>query len=84
MRALPNTTVVGDTTAGGTGNPISETLPNGWTCTIPRWRVLTPDKGIFEGVGLAPDVTVGITDEDAADGLDTILDRAIDLLAQGN
>ena len=83
MSALPHVTVLGGVTAGGTGNPVSKTLPNGWTCTIPRWRVLTPDKVIFEGVGLAPDVTVGITDEDTAAGRDTILDRAIELLSQG-
>ena len=48
--------------------------------TIARW--LTPDKRQIHEVGLEPDVTVEITEEDFAEGKDPQLDAAIDLLLQ--
>ena len=81
MRVLPHVTVVGDTTAGGSGNPIARELPNGWSFRLSRWQTTTPEGASYEGVGLAPDVPVRITDADARAGRDTILERAIALLS---
>jgi hypothetical protein len=80
MRVLPHVTVVGDTTAGGSGNPIARELPNGWSFRLSRWQVLTPDGASYEGVGLPPDVPLWITPEQASQNRDTILERAIALL----
>ena len=80
MRVLPTVTVVGDTTGGGSANPAERMLPNGWTYTVSRWLVTTPEGVPFEGTGLAPDVPVSLDPVDAAEGRDTILERAIELL----
>ena len=83
MRTFPNVTIVGDTTGGGAGNPIMRELPNGWVYRIPRWIAYTPDMESYEGIGLAPDINVDITFNDAKNGRDTILDKAIEVL-KGN
>jgi C-terminal processing protease CtpA/Prc len=81
LRTLPHVTVVGDTTAGGSGNPIARELPNGWSFRLSRWQTQTPQGTSYEGVGLAPAVPVWISEADAREGRDTILERAIALLA---
>ena len=58
MRALPMTTVVGDTTIGASGGPLVRELANGWTYQMSQWVAYTADHEIFEGIGLAPDVFV--------------------------
>lgn len=80
MRVLPNTTVVGDTTGGGSGNPYWRELPNGWSVGLSRWRVESADGVPFEDIGIAPDLPIWITDEDRARGVDTILEAAVSLL----
>ena len=80
MRVLPNVTVVGDTTGGGSANPAERTLPIGWTYTVSRWLVTTPEGTTFEGTGLAPDIAVQIEPADAAENRDTIVERAVQVL----
>jgi hypothetical protein len=80
MRVLPRVTTVGDTTGGGSGNPIPRELPNGWVVHVPRWQVWGADGTFFEGVGLAPDVEVQMTDADRLKGRDSILERAIQVV----
>ena len=77
MRTFPNVITVGDTTGGGSANPEERDLPNGWSFRVSRWLVWTPEGTTFEGVGLAPEFPGWITDEDAARGVDTILELAI-------
>lgn len=77
MRALPQVTVVGDTTGGGAGNPITRELSNGWVYRIPRWIVLAPDGTSHEGVGLAPEVFVQFDPADATVVSDPVLDSAL-------
>jgi carboxyl-terminal processing protease len=48
--------------------------------TIARW--LTPNGRNVTGTGLTPDVEVTIPDEDAQAGIDTQLNRAMEILAQ--
>lgn len=80
IRILPHVTVIRDITGGGIGNPIWRELPNGWIYRLSRWQELTPDMEMFEGIGLMPDILVGILDEDLAAGKDTILETAITTL----
>ena len=80
MRAIPRVRTVGDTTGGGSGNPIARELPNGWVVHVPRWQVWAADGTFFEGVGLAPDVEVQMTDADRAKARDTILERAVQIV----
>ena len=77
MHALPSTVVVGDTTAGASGGPIVRELANGWTYQLSEWIEYTADHRTFEGVGLAPDITVRETAADAAKGIDSALERAM-------
>ena len=82
MRALGNTTVVGDTTAGETGSPFARELQNGWSYQFPESMELTLDGQAFENIGLAPDVTVeNSIDEINNHNVDAQLSRAIGLAA---
>jgi hypothetical protein len=80
FRSLPNVTSIGDTTGGGSANPIALTLPNGWSYRVSRWIQYTADKKVFEGKGLAPDIPVQISAADAAAGKDLILEKAVQFL----
>lgn len=77
MRAFPNVTVVGDTTAGATGGPMPRELPNGWTYQISEWIQFTPEHRAFEGIGLAPDVVVQPNLSDIIARRDPTLQRAV-------
>lgn len=81
MKSLPNVTVVGDVTGGGSGLPISNELPCGWSVRFSSCSITDPAGNITE-FGTEPDVKVDITPEDQAAGHDTILDTAIALLTQ--
>ncbi|HVX38239.1 MAG TPA: S41 family peptidase [Gemmatimonadaceae bacterium] len=78
-RVLPNVTVVGDTTAGASGNPLVRELPNGWTFQLSTWIEYTPAKRVFENIGLAPDIYVSSTMSQMIAGHDPMIDRAIQL-----
>lgn len=80
MKTLPNTTLVGDTTRGATGNPKEFVLPNGWKYRISSWQAVTPDYVLIENRGIAPDVVVFNTEETMNEGRDLILEKAIDIL----
>lgn len=81
MRTRSNVTFVGDSTGGGSGNPIPRELPNRWVLWVSRWQATTPDGSRYEGIGLAPDVLESISEQDLADERDPILERAIELLS---
>lgn len=76
MRALPNVTVVGDVTGGGSGNPLQREMPNGWTFTISRWIEWAPNGTTHEGRGLEPDLPAHIP-ESLLGTVDPILQAAI-------
>jgi hypothetical protein len=79
MRELPDVTVVGDTTGGGSANPASYPLGDGWQYTVSRWIARTADDIIIEGNGIPPDLFVAATAADFTDGRDPVLERAIAL-----
>ncbi|MEP6495118.1 MAG: S41 family peptidase [bacterium] len=83
MRVNPNVSIVGDTTAGASGGPIVRELPNGWTYQVSEWIEYTPERQMFEGIGLVPDVLVPSTFADAGRGIDAALERSIDLATDG-
>jgi hypothetical protein len=79
MMALSHVTIMGDTTGGGGGLPISSELPNGWLYRFSSTVTLTPDGFNIEG-GIPPDIAVNLDKDDEANGKDTILEHAIETI----
>ena len=58
MRTNERTVIVGDTTGGSVGKPVSRELPNGWLVKVSQWIAYDTDGSVIEDVGVAPDVFV--------------------------
>lgn len=80
MRELPNVTVLGDTTGGGTGNPATFELGDGWKFTVSRWIEWTADRRVIEWNGIPPDVYVAWDDALVQAGRDPVLEAALNRL----
>jgi len=70
-------TVVGERTAGSTGQPYMQVFPNGMSFRVSAKRVYFPDGSPFEGVGIVPDVEVAPSLQDLRLGSDPALTEAI-------
>ena len=81
MHALPNVRLVGDHTGGGSGLPMSSSLPNGWTVRYSACPMYDAQRQHTE-FGIAPDVAVSLTDASVSQGLDDIIETARKLLVQ--
>jgi C-terminal processing protease CtpA/Prc len=81
MDVLPNVTIVGDTTMGIFSDTHVEKLPNGWEYRLSMMKTTNHDGVWLEGKGIDPDVFVKNTDEDIKQGVDRVLEKAIDLVA---
>ncbi|MFV0310398.1 MAG: S41 family peptidase [Dysgonomonas sp.] len=79
MRYAPNAIIMGDKTGGGSGLPFSSELPNGWSVRFSASPVLDAEKKQIE-FGIDPDIHQDMTDEDMAKGLDSIIERAREIL----
>jgi C-terminal processing protease CtpA/Prc len=76
MRQLPNVTIMGDTTAGSSGRPVTRELPNGWTYTISTWIEYDLDHRPIEGAGIAPATVVRPTRAELSAGNDVVFTTA--------
>lgn len=82
MKEAPNVTLVGGKTGGGGGLPCTYYLPNGWAVTMSAQRfTLDVDKKHIEP-GVEPDIYVTITEEDIENKVDSILEKAIEVLSE--
>lgn len=81
MHVMPRVTIIGDRTGGGAGLPFSSSLPNGWTIRFSACPIYDRYKQSTE-FGIDPDISVGITDDDIARGLDTIIEEARQTIGQ--
>lgn len=79
MHALPNVKLVGDHTGGGSGMPMSSSLPNGWSVRYSTCPIYDKNKQQTE-FGIDPDVSVSLTDDATAAGIDLIIEKARELL----
>ena len=73
-------TIIGNTTAGSTGQPYSEKLGDGMSFRIGTKREHFPDGSRFEGIGIAPDVRIVPRAQDLQEGRDPELERALEIL----
>ncbi|MCH5220067.1 MAG: S41 family peptidase [Muribaculaceae bacterium] len=81
MKSLPTVTIVGATTGGGSGMPLSSELPCGWGIRISACRVLDPQGNDTEfGVEPTEGWAVDLDPVQALTGKDTILEAAIQAL----
>lgn len=79
LRCARDCTIVGQPTAGSSGNPQPFDLENGVVAHIPSWQFLDREGRLLEGVGVAPDVLVPCTPAELQSA-DPILAKALELL----
>ena len=75
MKALANVTLMGDTTGGGGGLPMSSEIPNGWVVRFSSAPMFDADMNHVE-FGIAPDIRLDMKDEDVQAGKDTYIESA--------
>ncbi len=73
-------TIIGEQTAGSSGQPFRVELGDGMGAGIGTKREFLPDGSEFEGVGITPDVEVRTTVEDLRTGRDPVLEKARELI----
>jgi carboxyl-terminal processing protease len=80
MKTLPNTTIVGDTTAGCFSPKVERELPNGWSFTLSSKIAVSANMVQYEGFGIPPDFTVLNTKNDFAEKRDAMLEKGIEVI----
>ncbi|WP_417657147.1 S41 family peptidase [Pseudidiomarina aestuarii] len=79
-RELPNSIVIGSTTAGAIGNVSSVPLPNGMHVFFTGLRVLDNTGQDVQHRGIVPDIFTKPTIADLQSGRDVVIDTAIEWL----
>lgn len=79
MRSLPQVTIVGDKTGGGSGLPFTSELPNGWSIRFSASPMYDADMQQIE-FGISPDYKIDILPDDYQKGKDTLIEYACQLL----
>jgi hypothetical protein len=79
MRYMPNVTIMGDQTGGGSGMPFNSELPNGWGVRFSACPTFDAQMQQIE-FGIEPDIKVDLSPADQAQGIDTIIEAARDYL----
>jgi C-terminal processing protease CtpA/Prc len=78
----PHVTRVGANTQGVFSDELDRRLPNGWTFGLSNEIYLTKNGKTFEGTGVPPDIEAPIfPKKDLADSRDSVLDKALAVLA---
>ena len=72
MRYAPNACIIGGTSGGGGGVPMSHEMPNGWMVSFSSVRMYDREKKDIEN-GIEPDVKVTLTSSDK----DDIIEEAV-------
>ncbi len=79
MTALDNVTIIGDRTGGGGGAPSTSELYNGWQVLFSKTPIYNRNKEHIE-FGIEPDIKVDMNILDEIEGIDTIIEYAVDYL----
>jgi carboxyl-terminal processing protease len=72
--------LVGEKTAGSTGNPIVVSLPGGGVFKVVSKRDVFPNGEEFVGVGISPDVELRPTQQDLLDGIDSVFLKGVEII----
>ncbi len=75
MQMLPQVKLVGDHTGGGSGLPMSNSLPNGWVVRYSACPIYNVRRQHTE-FGIEPDVKAALSDDDVQRGVDSIIEAA--------
>jgi C-terminal processing protease CtpA/Prc len=78
-KAFSNISLMGDTSGGGGGIPASYELPNGWAFRYSASIMSLPNGFIIEN-GIEPDFKVSMDEDQAKNGVDSILEEALSKL----
>lgn len=81
-RTLPNSIVIGNTTAGADGNVVGIQLPGGVCSYFSGIGIYYPDGTETQRVGIIPDIYVWPTVQGIRDGRDEIMEKALEWLAE--
>src|SRR5258708_27321762 len=73
-------TIIGERTAGSSGQPFGKDFDNGMGFGLSTKREFFPDGSEFEGVGIAPDIEVHTRASDLQSGKDSVLEKAHELI----
>ena len=82
LRTAPDVVVLGSPTSGADGNVSRITLPGGLTTYFSGIGVFYPDGSPTQRVGIVPDVFVEPTIRGIANGVDEVLERALQFVPQ--
>lgn len=78
MKALPQVTIIGETTVGVHSDVFPRRLPNGWRFTLSNEVYQTADGTLFEGRGIEPDTEVAaLRAADRSAGRDAGIEAAL-------
>jgi hypothetical protein len=80
VKSAPNVTVIGGITGGGGGIPSSNELPCGWLVRFSSVQLMDKNKNQIE-FGIEPEINVALLQEDVAEGRDTMIEYAVNLLS---
>lgn len=79
MKTNSGAVLMGDDTGGGGGVPAFGELPNGWKYRFSATQTITPDGEHIE-FGVPVDISASLTAEDEKEGIDSIIEAALDWL----
>ncbi len=81
MHCLPNVTLIGDHTGGGSGLPMSNSLPNGWSVRFSACPMYDNHQQQTE-FGIEPDFAVALSNTSMAENKDDIIEAARKIIAE--
>jgi carboxyl-terminal processing protease len=80
MKALPNTTLVGENTMGIFSDMYGFQLPNGWYASLSNERYYSGEMKCYEGVGVPVNVEIRNTKDDLMKRKDPVLEHVVNSL----
>ncbi len=78
MKHQPMVKIAGDTTGGGSSNPLIRELPNGWIIRVSNSQRITFEGSDYQFIGIYPDVPV--KQSETQRNIDYTIDAAIEIL----